>query len=78
MEKQILTTKEAAKFLSISRDQLYKLTGARKVPFYSPTGGKIYFLRSDLEEWILAARKQTIKDLSRASVIQLNNKTSKL
>jgi len=74
MEKQILNSKEAAKLLDISLDQLYKLSAAGTVPTYSPTGGKIYFLGSDLEEWILSGRRATVKDIKSHTIKSLNSK----
>ena len=68
MEKQILGSKEAAAYLDISLHQLYKLTSAGKLPTYSPTGGKIYFLKSDIEDWVLASRRATVKNIKSQAI----------
>ena len=67
-DKEILGSKEAATFLDISPNQLYKLSSSGKIPTYSPTGGKIYFLKSDLTEWVLSKK--------RATIININSKTN--
>mgnify|MGYP001416153309 CR=1 FL=1 len=51
-DKEILTSKEAAEFLSIGRQALYNHTRNGDIPYFKP-GGKInYFFKSDLIEWI--------------------------
>jgi len=68
MNKTILNSKEAAKFLDISLDQLYKLSAAGKLPTHSPTGGKIYFFVSDLEEWVRSGRRATVKEIRKQTI----------
>jgi len=47
-----MTTKEAAAYLGLTPNALHKLTAARAVPFEQETsGGKCWFLRSELEAW---------------------------
>ena len=50
--KEILTSKEAAEFLSIGMQQLYMHTRDGNIPFFRPGGKKKYFFKSDLIEWI--------------------------
>ena len=61
--KEILTTEEAAKFLSVSKSYLYKQTSAQAIPHYKPTGKRCYFKRSELEAWILAGRISTKSEI---------------
>ena len=68
MNKTILNSKEAAQYLDISLDQLYKLSAAGKLPTHSPTGGKIYFFVSDLEEWVHSGRRATAKDIQKHAI----------
>ena len=69
VDRDFLTTAEAAVYLNISINQLYKLNMAGSIPYYRPTGGKIYYLRSELHDWVLKAR--------RASVLDINKKATK-
>lgn len=43
---------EASKYLGVSKSTLYKLTSTRKITFTKPNGGKIYFNKSNLDEWL--------------------------
>ena len=56
-KKEILTLSEAAQHIGISKSYLYKLTSARKIPFYRPEVKLIFFKKSELEEWILNNRQ---------------------
>jgi len=74
VEKSILNSKEAASYLDISLDQLYKLSAAGKLPTYSPTGGKVYFVKSELEDWILSSRRATVSQIKKATILSLTPK----
>jgi hypothetical protein len=49
--KEILTLSQAASFLSITPAALRAKVFRRQIPF-SKSGGRIYFLRSSLMDWI--------------------------
>jgi len=46
-----LTLVEAAQYLDIKKPMMYKLTSARKIPFYK-LGKRIFFYKMELDEWI--------------------------
>ena len=47
-----LNAVQAAEYLSISLQHLYRLTSQRKIPFHKPMGRYIYFFSNELDEWI--------------------------
>jgi excisionase family DNA binding protein len=47
---------EAAEFTGLSKNYLYKLVHLRRIPCYKPTGGKVFFKREELEEFIFRGR----------------------
>jgi len=51
-----LTAEKAADYLGIKLSTLYKKTHFRELPYYKPTGKKIYFLLSDLNDFISRKR----------------------
>ena len=51
-----LTLKETCVYLDISCSTLYKLTSKNKIPHFKPNGKKIYFRKSDLNEWLFRNR----------------------
>ncbi len=63
--KPILTTAEAAQYLGVSLQFLYKLTHRRAISYFKSEGGKMnYFRREDLDTWALAYHVMTDKELS--------------
>lgn len=55
-----LDVEAAAGYLGLSRDQLYKLTAARAIPFRKKRGGqRLLFHRDELDAWIKAAYEST-------------------
>lgn len=61
--KQILSSKEAMRYLDVSKSFLYKLTSKKEIKFSKPNGGKIYFKKADLDDWMLQNTSITISEL---------------
>jgi len=57
--KEMLTQEEAAVYIGISRDHLYKLMCARQVPHYKPRGKMTYFRKSELNDWMAQGKVMT-------------------
>jgi excisionase family DNA binding protein len=56
INEEILSLNEAAKFLKSSKSFMYKMTSQKHIPHYVPSGKRIYFKKSDLEDWLLKNR----------------------
>ena len=63
-----LTFDEACEFLGVSKSLLYKLTHKREIKFSKPSGGKIYFARSDLIEWMLSKPVKTKEQIEEEAI----------
>lgn len=62
--KTVLTSDEAARYLGMTKSNLYKLTMGRKIPFYRGQGGKmLYFKREEIEEWATTNKVATQEEL---------------
>lgn len=57
--KEILSFKEALIYLDVNKSTLYKLTHKRAIEFTKPNGGKIYFKKSDLDNWMLQSKPES-------------------
>ena len=53
------TFQEASEYLRISKSYLYKLTSTKQILHYKPNGKLIYFIKDDLDDWIM---QNQIKD----------------
>jgi len=63
VQEEFVDLPTAAEFLKISKSRIYKLTMARAINFYKPSGKKILFRKSDLIKFIEAGQ---IKSLNAA------------
>ena len=63
LSKEILTLDEGAEYLNLSKSALYKMTSKKEISFYNPGGKKIYFKKSELENWILCSKSNSIKEI---------------
>jgi excisionase family DNA binding protein len=52
-----LTIADAASYLKISKGYLYQLAWYKKIPYYKPTGGKLYFKKEDLDAFAFRNRR---------------------
>lgn len=62
-QKEILSFREALQYMDVSQSFLYKLTSKKEIEFTKPNGGKIYFRKSDLDNWMLQNESTTSKVL---------------
>lgn len=62
LNKTVLTLEEAANYLSLSKSSLYKITSNKQISYYNPGGKKIYFRKSDLDNWIFGAKIESTQD----------------
>ena len=74
LNKEIFNFNEACRFLDYSGSYLYKLTHLKKIVHYKPNGKKLYFKRTDLEDWLLRNRVKTDVELQQQAEDILNKK----
>jgi excisionase family DNA binding protein len=74
--RNVLAVPEAAKFLNISESHLYRLTSQNAIPHYSPGGKRIYFKRTELEEYLVSIQKVSDKgDISETAKAYIDQKS---
>ena len=56
-QKTVLSLEEASVYTGLSKSHIYKLTSTGGIPCYKPTGKKLYFDKSELDEWMLRGKK---------------------
>ncbi len=72
MKIEFLNTGETCEYLKISKSSLYKMTSKRKIPFTKPNGGKMYFLKEDLDNWMLSNKSKSTEELENEVFNYLN------
>jgi len=63
LQKDVLNFNETAIYLDVSHSHLYKLTSAGAIPFYKPTGKKLYFSRKELDGWLLMNKTLSLDEI---------------
>lgn len=77
LQKDILSLKEAAVYMDISESLLYKLTSRSEINFSKPNNGRIYFKKSDLNNWMLQNASQSTNSLESGVLNYLAKKGGK-
>ncbi len=60
---QIMNLEETAKYLDLSKSYLYKLTMTHQIPHYKPKGKRIYFNKSEIDQWVMKTPIKTAQKL---------------
>lgn len=70
--RDVFTTPDAALYLGVSKQYLYKLTSANRIIFYRPEGKQIYFKREDLNDYLLRNRNNSSAELQEQAIAYVN------
>ncbi|MBS1584504.1 MAG: helix-turn-helix domain-containing protein [Bacteroidetes bacterium] len=57
--KTILNLEELAEYTGYATSYLYKMTCTQKIPCFRPNGKKLFFKKSEIDEWLLRNRSKT-------------------
>ena len=75
--KEMLTANEAADFMGVSKSTLYKMSYNRNIPVYKPTGGRIYFKKDDIVDYLRQNRVMSSKEIEQEAINYLANRPAK-
>ena len=59
---------EASEYTDLAKSTLYKFTHTGKIPFSKPNGKKLYFLKSELNQWMMQNRKKTVSEIEQQAI----------
>ena len=62
--KSVLDFQETLLFTGLSKGHLYRLTSQRQIPYFKK-GQKLYFKKSELEDWMLENRIPTADEIQK-------------
>ena len=63
LQKTVLNFNEACTFLDVSPSHLYKLTSTKSIPHFCPQGKKLYFKRTELDDWLQRNRQSSADEI---------------
>lgn len=58
----ILNVADVAKKLGLEKGTVYNLTHKRQIPYFK-RGGRIYFDKNEINDWIRTDRRKTVREL---------------
>ncbi|EJL6346535.1 helix-turn-helix domain-containing protein [Vibrio cholerae] len=64
MTKEVMTVNECAQYTGLSVSYLYKLTHRKLIPFFKPMGKRLYFKRTEIDQWLLRNKQGGIYEAS--------------
>lgn len=74
LQKEVLNFNEACQYLGLSQSHLYKLTSKKSIPHFCPQGKRLYFKRTELDEWLLRNRSSTQEEIEQQAADYLIKK----
>jgi excisionase family DNA binding protein len=54
---------QASKYINVSKSYMYQLVSQKKISYFKPSNGKIYFLKPDLDKYILKNKTTAVSEL---------------
>lgn len=72
VQKNIMSVEDLAMYLDLSPTYIRKMTHNREIPYYKPNGKKLYFLKEEIDEWVLSSRVMTSEELRREARKRVN------
>lgn len=72
-QKEILSFREALVYIDASESLLYKLVSNRVITYSKPNGGKLYFKKADLDDWMTKNELKSTRVLEN----EINNRLNK-
>lgn len=64
---QIMDIYEVAEYIKVAKTSIYGMTHQNTIPHYK-SGKKLYFKKSDIDEWIFSKRIKTRSDIEEEAI----------
>lgn len=63
LNKVVWNVSDVMKYMGVTKDYVYRLTSNKLIPHYKPMGKKVFFKRTEIEEWLLTNKVNTSDDV---------------
>ncbi len=57
--KDVLTLEEVSLMTGFSTSKIYRMTSNKTIPHYKPLGGKLFFDKAEIENWLRTNKVET-------------------
>jgi len=72
VQKDYYDISDAAQYLGLSKDYMYKLNFRKEIPYYN-TGKKVYYKKEDLDAYITRNRVMSQSEIDEKAEAIINN-----
>jgi len=69
--KNVLNIDDMVILTGLSKQHIYKLTYARKIPYYKPNGKLLYFNRNEIEAWMQQNRVTPLVEAQQSAIVHV-------
>jgi excisionase family DNA binding protein len=78
LNKNVLTIEEASLLTGLKISTLYKYVSENQIPSYKPQGKRLFFKRTELENWLLRNKQKSNYELENEVRNEMNKKNRNL
>jgi excisionase family DNA binding protein len=78
INKNVLTIEEASLLTGLKISTLYKYVSENQIPSYKPQGKRLFFKRTELENWLLRNKQKSNYELENEVRNEMNKKNRNL
>ena len=76
--KKIMTVDELSSYANLAKATIYGLTSKNQIPYHkSPKGRKLYFVKSDIDEWLTSNRRATTAEIEAQAIRHIEEQKKK-
>jgi len=66
--KDLMTLQEVADYTGLKMGYLYQLTSKRKISSYKPMGKKLYFKKTEVDEFFFTNKRKSLAELEQEAI----------
>ncbi len=63
----IMNMKQVMELTGYTQSYIYNLVHKKMIPVYKPNGGRLFFVKEEIEQWLLGGRQMTSQEMNAAA-----------
>jgi prophage regulatory protein len=72
--KQIFTVDDVVDYTGFSKSYVYKLVHQQIIPYSKPNNRTLFFLKSEIDEWMLQNKSKSISQIEQEATTYVNSR----
>ncbi|UTC77587.1 helix-turn-helix domain-containing protein [Treponema sp. OMZ 799] len=60
----IMNMQQVMELTGYTRSYIYNLVYKKMIPVHKPTGGRLFFVKEEIEQWLMGGRQLTSQELN--------------